>query len=60
MTALERAARAYSKAQAARDEARDALADAVRHAAADGMAEAEIARVAGVNRMTVRAWLGKR
>ena len=35
------------------------LREAVRDAVADGMSESEAARVAGVSRMTVRAWLGK-
>lgn len=39
---------------------RDRLRQTVRTAASAGMAEAELARVAGVDRMTVRAWLGKR
>ena len=35
------------------------LRQAVRDAVAAGMSESEAARVAGVSRMTVRAWLGK-
>jgi transposase len=35
------------------------LGEAVRAAVADGMTEVEAAYVAGVTRMTVRAWLGK-
>lgn len=36
-----------------------ALRYAVIDAVADGMSEVEAARLAGVSRMTVRAWLGK-
>ena len=45
-----------------RDEARKAsarLQAAVIDAAAAGVSESEIARFAGVTRMTVRTWLGK-
>ena len=57
MTTLEAAARRYARAQTARDQARDALADEVRAAVAAGMTEVEAARVGGVDRMTVRKWL---
>lgn len=60
MTALEQAAERYAGATAQRNEARDVLCGAVRAAVRDGMTEAEAARVAGVDRMTIRAWLGKR
>lgn len=60
MTALERAAERYAAATAERNKARDLLSDAVRAAVQDGMTEVEAARVAGVDRMTIRAWLGKR
>lgn len=46
----------------AREDARiatEAAKSAVRFAVATGMSEAEAARVADVDRMTVRAWLGK-
>ena len=59
MTPLERAARRYARAQPARNEARDRLAEAVRDAVAAGMTEVDAARVGGVDRMTVRKWLGK-
>ena len=39
--------------------AADQLRDAVRGAIAAGMTEVEAAKLAGVTRMTVRAWLGK-
>jgi predicted transcriptional regulator len=39
--------------------ARSSEATAVLRAAEHGRAEAEIARSAGVDRQTVRAWLGK-
>lgn len=53
------AAKAYAAAVTSRDGARDALADAVRQAVASGMPETQAAHIAGVNRMTVRKWLGK-
>jgi DNA-binding transcriptional regulator YiaG len=57
---LERAGR---KLQSARKAEQDAYKDAMLvalAAAGDGATEAEIARVLGVNRMTVRKWRGKR
>jgi hypothetical protein len=46
--------------QARADEQRELLKDRVIDAVTEGgMAEAEAARLAGVTRMTVRAWLGK-
>lgn len=59
MTTLEKAAARYARAEEGREAARDALAAAVRAAVAAGMTESEAARLAGVTRMTVRAWLGK-
>ena len=41
--------------QESRDELRGAVREAVKH----GMTEVEAAKLAGVTRMTVRAWLGK-
>jgi hypothetical protein len=41
---------------AARDEARDALAGEVVAALDAGMTEALAAKIAGVTRMTIRAW----
>lgn len=40
-------------------ESRDELRDAVREAVKAGMTEVEAAKLAGVTRMTIRAWLGK-
>ncbi|MDO5535363.1 MAG: hypothetical protein Q4F65_12020 [Propionibacteriaceae bacterium] len=42
------------------EESRDELRDAVLHALAGGVSEAEAARLSGVTRMTIRAWQGKR
>lgn len=50
----------YAQARAERDAARDLLAEQVRQAVAAGMTEVEAAKVAGVDRMTIRSWLGKR
>lgn len=58
-TFLQLAAAAYADAVAGREQARDDLARAVRGAVAAGMSEAQAARFAGVDRMTVRKWLGK-
>lgn len=58
-TFLELAAIAYAGAVADLDRARDDLAAAVRGAVARGMSESQAARFAGVDRMTVRKWLGK-
>lgn len=51
---------ARRKAIAELDEATSVLRAAVLRALEDGRAEAEVARAAGVDRMTVRAWSGKR
>lgn len=40
-------------------ESRDELAQAVREAVKADVTEVEAAKLAGVTRMTVRAWLGK-
>ena len=56
---LRKAGKAFA---AARDRERLAAAtlhEAIRKAVADGMSESEAARVAGVDRMTVRRALGK-
>lgn len=47
-------------AKRAFDEATAILRAAVLRALDEGRAEAEVARTAGVDRMTVRAWAGKR
>lgn len=55
-TAGDDLARAKAAMQTARDRARQ-----VAHAALDaGHAEAAVARLLGVDRMTIRAWTGKR
>ena len=60
MTNLERVGRAWNRArQRERDLAVDLYA-AIQYAYEHGMRETEIARVAGVDRMTVRRALGKR
>jgi hypothetical protein len=58
-TPLEVAAREHTAARAGRDTARDVLAQAVRDAVAGGMTEVEAAKISGVDRMTVRKWVGK-
>lgn len=47
------------KARESKNEAFAALADAVREACASGMNQSEVARYTGVDRQTVRAWIGK-
>lgn len=58
-TTLKRASRRWHQRRDDTQQARDALAQAVRDAIADGMSEAEAARITGVTRMTIRAWIGK-
>ena len=53
---LTAAANLYAAAVAVRQQMRDLLAEEVRAALDVGMTESEVARVAGVTRMTVRAW----
>jgi hypothetical protein len=53
------AGQVFRDAQAARDEARAALRSAVRAGYRDGITEVAMATYAGVNRMTIRDWLGK-
>ncbi len=52
--------RARHDAKTAFDEATATLRAGVLRALEDGRAEAEVARAAGVDRMTVRAWAGKK
>lgn len=52
--------RAYLDARAAAEEARRRLHGAIVDAVQAGVSEAEAARIAGVDRMTVRNALGKR
>lgn len=49
----------FARKRQERDEARDALRAAVVAAVADGVSEVEVSELAGVDRMTVRSWLGK-
>jgi DNA invertase Pin-like site-specific DNA recombinase len=58
-TDLDKAARALRSARARLDEAMATAEQAALTANAAGVAETEIARKVGVNRMTVRRWLGK-
>lgn len=50
---------AYRRATVKTELVRQALYDGIRQAASDGMNESEIARQAGVTRMTTRKALGK-
>jgi hypothetical protein len=59
LQAVEDAGRRFAAAQVERDDARDALRAAVRAGYREGATEVELAARAGVNRMTVRDWLGK-
>jgi hypothetical protein len=59
LKALAKARTANDRADRARDRTRDQLREAVVSAVAAGVPEAEVARRAGVTRMTVRAWVGK-
>lgn len=58
-TAIRRAASKHDRAVAAADTARDGLIAAVRDAHAAGVGERTIADVAGVQRSTIRRWIGK-
>ena len=51
---LERAARAFRRAEAALDRARINLADAIVDASGEGVRQSEIARITGYTRETVR------
>ncbi len=57
---LTRVGRRYAKARSASEALRVELADVTRSAVAAGTSESEAARLAGVDRMTVRKWTGKR
>ena len=57
---LTESAEAYARAQAVAKATRDELRREVRHAVAAGVSEVEASRLAGVSRMTIRAWLGKK
>ena len=60
LLAVAESGRAARVAQDDRDQAFSALSSHVRAAVAGGMPEQVTARVAGVDRMTVRRWQGKR
>lgn len=60
MTDLTHAASTLAKARAAEQAAMDSARVAALDAIANGVPEAVAARTLGVNRMTVRRWLGKR
>jgi DNA invertase Pin-like site-specific DNA recombinase len=59
MNELQRVARALAKSRARLTETMAEAEAAAISAHADGVSEVEIARTLGVNRMTVRRWLGK-
>jgi DNA-binding IclR family transcriptional regulator len=59
-TEVERVGRRYRQAVTRREDAMAALRVVVRSAAEQGVSETELARQAGVDRMTVRRMLGKR
>ena len=56
---LRRAGKAFSAARDKQQQAAARLYEALRLAVMEGMSESEAARVAGVDRMTVRRALGK-
>ena len=58
-TELAKVARDLRAARSRLNVAMQAAEQAATSAHADGMAETEIARTVGVNRLTVRRWLGK-
>jgi predicted transcriptional regulator len=59
MNELKRAARDLTNARAKLADAMAFAADAVVAAHAEGMTEVDLAQHLGVNRMTIRKWLGK-
>jgi hypothetical protein len=59
MNALTKAASDLGKARRQLDIAMKAAKDAAIAAHGDGVTEVDIAQTIGVNRMTVRKWLGK-
>jgi hypothetical protein len=52
--------RAFARKRAAFHAARDELRTVVQAEAVSGAAEAKLARLLQVDRMTIRSWLGKR
>jgi DNA-binding transcriptional regulator YiaG len=59
MNELQRAARDLTKARARLADAMSSAADVAVAAHAEGMTEVDLAQYLGVNRMTIRKWLGK-
>ena len=59
MNELKRAASNLTKARARLAETMDAAAEVAVQAHADGVTEVDLAQILGVNRMTIRKWLGK-
>ena len=57
---IHQAAKRYASDRARVKRSRDDLADLVRLATRHGMTEVEASELAGVTRMTVRSWLGKK
>ena len=55
---LAKAAIDYRVAQENLDARREQLAQAVRDAVAEGMSQSEAARIVGVDRLTIRKWIG--
>ena len=55
---LRERARQYRAAQAHLDHERERLAQSARDAIAGGMSQSEAARIVGVDRLTIRKWLG--
>lgn len=58
-TNLEEVGQEFHRTQRARELAKVAAKQAARIANTDGVPETQIASMLGVNRMTVRSWLGK-
>jgi DNA-binding transcriptional regulator YiaG len=59
MNELKKAARDLTNARARLADAMSAAADVAVSAHAEGMTEVDLAQYLGVNRMTIRKWLGK-
>lgn len=59
MIPLTKAATELRQAKTRLEQAKHRAADLAEQAARDGIPETEIARILGVNRLTVRSWLGK-
>ena len=60
LTEVQLRGRDYARALRRMERAKSVLREAVLNAVEDGHPEARIAREAGVDRMTVRSWQGKR